>query len=309
MRVVAALLGLALAIGGPAEAQQLEFRNTVRSGEFRLSYRWRDQAGREVATAFNLSRDMVREAEASFADFSLEGMWRAIEAELQDEANRYGRNARITFIRSANTLAWTLETRDNATANELNTRLLERRLTARTAYLARHLRHQVGDFVIVDFAAAARVLKEPMRAVTRALAEDREVANTDRARVARALAFFQAIPYARLDPTQRQGGDFLAAPALLAQNRGDCDSKAAALAAVLQSYVPSRKIAAITMPGHAILAVDLSPEPGERTVRTPGRTLVALEVAGPHLSPIGQVAPLTDRMLAAGRDVEVWPLN
>lgn len=308
MRLAAALLALSLSLGAQAEAQQLEFKSTVRSGDLRLAYRWRDQTGREVNTAFSLSREMVREAESSFADFSLEGMWSAIEAELRDEVARYGRGARISFVRSTNALAWTLETRDNATAETLNRRLAERRVAARSGYLARHLRHQVGDYVIIDFAAAARAQKEPLRVVTRALADDRDVVNTDRARVARALAFFQSIPYARLDPTRRQGGDFLAAPALLAQNRGDCDSKAAALGAVLQSYVPSRKLAVITMPGHAILAVDLPPHPGERTVRTSGRNLVALEVAGPHLAPVGQVAPATERLLAS-RGVEIWPLN
>ncbi|HYC64138.1 MAG TPA: hypothetical protein VEC14_05345, partial [Reyranellaceae bacterium] len=236
------------------------------------------------------------------------GMWQAIEAELRDEALRFGRDAEITVVRGANSLAWTVRARDNAAIAELNRRLVERRLAARNAYLARHLRHQVGEYVIIDFAAVARAFKDPLRVVTRALAEDRAAGSGDRARISQALAFFQAIPYARLEPSQRQGSDFLSAPALLAQNRGDCDSKSAALGAVLQTYVPSRKLAIVTMPGHAILAVDLAPQPGDRLIRTAGRSLVALEVAGPHLAPVGYVDPVTDRLLAAG-GVEVWPLN
>jgi hypothetical protein len=112
----------------------------------------------------------------------------------------------------------------------------------------------------------------------------------------------------RLEDTSRQGGDFLPAPALLAQNRGDCDSKSVALAAVLRSYVPSRTLAVVTMPGHAVLAVDLPPEGGERTIRTAGRPLVVLEAAGPHLLPVGEIGSDTERLLA-GRDVEVWPLG
>jgi len=293
MRLAAALLAMLLGFG-EASAQQLEFKSAIRSGDIRLSYRWRDHGGRE--------------AEASFHDFSLEGMWQAIEAELHDEVQRHGRGVEITFARSSNSLAWSLRARDSAAIETLNRRLVERRLAARTAYLARHLRHQVGDYVVIDFAAVARVLKEPLRVVARALAEEREAADGDRARIARALAFFQAIPYARLEPSQRHGGDFLSAPALLAQNRGDCDSKSAALGAVLQSSVPSRKLAIVTMPGHAILAVDLPPQPGDRTIRTSGRTLVALEVAGPHLAPVGYVAPATERLLAAG-PIEIWPLN
>ena len=161
---------------------------------------------------------------------------------------------------------------------------------------------------MIDFAAATRVQQGPLRAVARALGEARGIANTDRARIAHALAFFQVIPYDPLQPTVRQGGDFLPAPGLLAQNRGDCDSKSAALAAVLRSYVPSRKLAVVTMPDHAILAVDLAPEPGDRTIRTSGRTLVALEAAGPALVPVGQVGPDTERRLSS-RGVEVWPLD
>ena len=99
------------------------------------------------------------------------------------------------------------------------------------------------------------------------------------------------------------------APALLAQNRGDCDSKAVALAAVLRTYTPGRKFAVVTMPGHAILAVDLPSDPEDWAIRADGRQFVALEVAGPAMAGVGQVGAATARMLKEGREVEIWPLN
>jgi hypothetical protein len=310
MKRTVALLAALLASVGAASAQQLEFRPVTRSGDIRLSYRWLDHAKREFATSFTLTRKDVNDAEASFRDFSIEAMWQVVENDMRREAEQASRDVRVHFRRQGNNIAWNVEGRDRATIDMVSQRLGQRLRTSQSAYLARHLRRPVGDrMVIVDFAAATSVLQQPMRPVVRALSEANGVGGDDRARVGHALAFFQGIPYDALDVTARQGGDFLPAPALLAQNRGDCDSKSAALAAVLRSYVPSRKIAMVTMPGHAILAINLQPEPGDRMIRADGRTYVALEAAGPHLFPVGQVAPDTERLLSSRNGVEVWPLN
>ena len=82
-----------------------------------------------------------------------------------------------------------------------------------------------------------------------------------------------------------------------------------ALAAVLRTYTPGRKFAVVTMPGHAILAVDLPSDPEDWAIRADGRQFVALEVAGPAMAGVGQVGAATARMLKEGREVEIWPLN
>ena len=135
------------------------------------------------------------------------------------------------------------------------------------------------------------------------------IADDDRARVTLALAFFQQVPYAPLGNAVRRGGDFLPAPALLAQNRGDCDSKVVALAAVLRTYTPWRKLAVIVMPGHAVLGVDLPARPGEQTVRAQAQQYVALEPSGPMMAPVGDVSPRAAKYLAQARAIEIWPLN
>ena len=162
---------------------------------------------------------------------------------------------------------------------------------------------------MVDFAGATQAQQGAMRSVARALGDTPGIDNNDRARVGLALAFFQEIPYVLLEDKKRRGGDFLSAPALLAQNRGDCDSKAVALAAVLRTYAPWRKLAMITMPGHALLAVDMPAQPGERTIRAQGRQWVAVEAAGPAMAEIGAVAAQTGKYLGEGREIEIWPLN
>ncbi len=87
-----ALLAL-LGLGAVADAQQLEFKRTILTGDERLSYRWRDHEQREFSTVFTLTRQVVRTAESSFRDFSLEAMWRVIEADMREEIDRSARGS------------------------------------------------------------------------------------------------------------------------------------------------------------------------------------------------------------------------
>jgi hypothetical protein len=304
------LLAALVAFASGAEAQQLDFKRVSRSGDELLSYRWRDYLRKEHGIAFTLTRQAIRDAEDSFAQYSLQDMWQVIERDLRDEVARFGNGARINIKHTSDGLRWTVEAR-NQDLDELTRKVEARLKRSKSDYLARHLRRMVGERrIVVDYAAATSALQGPLRAVARALGDVPDLPNEDRARVALALGFFQEIPYATLDDKQRQGGDFLLAPALLAENRGDCDSKAVALAAVLRNFTRFRKLAVVTMPGHAILGVEMPAAPGDATVRQGGRQYVALETAGPSILPVGKVGSTTAKYLAGlAREVEIWPVE
>lgn len=307
--LAAVLLPLVLAAGG-AQAQQLDFKRSSRSGDELLSYRWRDPEKREYTTAFTLTKEAIRMSENSFREFSLNAMWRYLEIDLRDEVEKFGQGARINMSRTRDGLHWTIQAPDQKLADQLMQRTKDRLTRSERDYLASHLRRRVdGKRIMVDFAAATTALQGPMAAVARALGATPNVPNGDRARVALALAFFQEIPYAVLEDTERHGGDFLPAPALLAQNRGDCDSKAVALAAVLRTYAPARKLVMVTMPGHAVLAADLPAEQGDWTLQAKGRQYVVLEASGPAMAPVGRVGSITAKYLKDPRETQIWPLN
>lgn len=310
MRLAGAVLAALVAFCGAAEAQQLDFKRISRSGDELLSYRWKDAERHEHAVAFTLTREAIKEAEASFREFSMEAMWRTLELDLRDEVERFGDGARINLSRNIEGLHWTLQARDQKSVDLLSQKVTERLEKAQQSYLRTYMRRMVAQRrVMVDFAAAASAMQSPLRAVARALGDVPGVASDDRARIALALSFFQEIPYAVLEDKQRRGGDFLPGPALLAQNRGDCDSKAVALAAVLKDFTRWRKLVVVTMPGHAILAVDLPAQEGDWIVRSGGRQYVALEAAGPVVAPIGNVGNVTAKYLRDAREIEIWPLN
>jgi hypothetical protein len=310
VKLAGAVLAALIVFCPAAEAQQVDFKRISRSGDELLSYRWKDAERHEHAAAFTLTRDAIKEAETSFREFSMDAMWRTLELDLRDEVEKFGNGARINLSRNIEGLRWTLQARDQKAADLLSHKVTERLERSQQAYLRSYMRRMVGERrVMVDFAAATTAMQSPLRAVAKALRDVPDVASDDRARIALALSFFQEIPYAVLEDKQRRGGDFLPGPALLAQNRGDCDSKAVALAAVLKDFARWRKLVVVTMPGHAILAVDLPAQEGDWIVRSGGRQYVALEAAGPVMAPVGKVGNITAKYLKDAREIEIWPLN
>ncbi|MCC7273335.1 MAG: hypothetical protein IT561_11765, partial [Alphaproteobacteria bacterium] len=118
----------------------------------------------------------------------------------------------------------------------------------------------------------------------------------ERERIALALAFVQSIPYAV--PQGRSQGGFVMPAAFFDINRGDCDVKSAALAAILLTLLPDRSVAMVLPPEHALLAVDIPSAGDEAKIVVDGRSYVLLEPTGPALWPIGRVAEETGRKMA-----------
>ncbi len=131
-----------------------------------------------------------------------------------------------------------------------------------------------------------------------------------RALIADVLTAFQSLPYDRLetrDPRRRNG--FATPIEVLSIGRGDCDSKSTAMAALLETLLPRHSSVLVTIPGHAMLGVDIPGEPGDATVHHGERIYVLMEPTGPGLLPIGDLDPKSRTALVAGRIQDVLPLS
>src|SRR5262245_24334815 len=149
---MAALISLSANLYASAvEAQQLDFNRISRSGDELLSYRWKDSEKHEYGLNFTLTRAAIKEAEASFHEFSMDAMWRALELDLRDEVVKFGNGAHIDLKRNIDGLRWTLQARDQKAADLLSQKVNERLERAQRAYLKTYLRRMVGEHrVMVD---------------------------------------------------------------------------------------------------------------------------------------------------------------
>jgi hypothetical protein len=307
-----AAAGLPVALrAGPAAAQQLSFERHRAGAYSQYRIRWLDHEQRERDISFALQTAEIDAATRLFREFSLDAMRDYLEAAIRQTAASFT-PVKLEIERrpsAADTISvsYRLSGPPNL-LNEAGQQIRQTLAQARTRYTAAYLRRIDGNTIWVDYVAAMRRYVRAMWPLAQALLAIAGGAD-DRARVALALSFFQAVPYDALTDRVRNGGyDFAPPPNLVDQNRGDCDSKAVALACVLRAVTPGRLSAMATMPGHAILAVDVPWQEGDAWVRRNGRVFIALEAAGPAMAPVGRVSPQTAHFLD-GQRFSVWPLT
>ena len=287
-----ATLCLAVACVVPvAGAQQKVFNQRPAGADVRFSYVYKDAKGTPRNVAFQLPSADIEAAMELFRDYSIPSLYGHIEDALAREAKRAGvilQTRRVGEGASFQVVADTAAKRD-AFAARMDA-IIE---GARQEWLRKHTRRAVGSAIHIDYPSAARRYVAGLRPVASALSAQAP-ATDERARIARALNFVQAIPYDDLiDPRTTGGIEFAPPPAMFKLNRGDCDSKTVALAAILRTLTPGRRILFVVLPQHVALAVDLPPQEGDVSVMYDGRPWLMLEPTGPAVVPPGHVAPTT----------------
>lgn len=104
-------------------------------------------------------------------------------------------------------------------------------------------------------------------------------------------SFIQAIPYNELtNRLDSNGQGFLPPAQLLQANKGDCDSKATLMAAILKNLMPNMTMVMIYMPNHALLAIAVNALEDDITIEYNGMTLVVVEPTGPSQLNIGKLS-------------------
>lgn len=116
------------------------------------------------------------------------------------------------------------------------------------------------------------------------------------------LAWVQGIPYATMSNRfADNSADFRPPLAVLQEHRGDCDAKAALLAALLRARFPRLGLTLVYLPEHALLGVDLPHSRNEQYLPWQGGRMLLAEVAGPGLLPLGQLSERSRTLIAAGQ--------
>jgi len=140
----------------------------------------------------------------------------------------------------------------------------------------------------IDFDQVAKLQAAALKPIADAIARNtrgfskREVVNYT-------AHFIQSIPYDTLNSRDAHGETGFVAPLTLFDiNKGDCDTKSTALAAILFNLYPSMNIKMVLIPNHAFLAIHLDTESADTAIVYHDREYVVVEAAGPALTSIGE---------------------
>lgn len=165
--------------------------------------------------------------------------------------------------------------------------------------------------MVVDVPAAVARNRDRVRPVVQALRElaARNGRDTQWAMQA-AMALVQGgMKYQR--PAQVENGrkilDFYPPPRALAQGYGDCDTKSALLAAILQ-HLTDRRIVGVHVPDHYLLGIAGEPAPGQLSIEHEGETYILVEASGPAIRPPGDVSDQTLAALEQGSGLRIDPM-
>ncbi|TWT13780.1 hypothetical protein [Reyranella sp. CPCC 100927] len=287
-----AVLSLALtAAASAAHAQQSAFAQRPIGSDVQFSYTFKDAEGAAHNLAFQLPSIDIEAAMVLFRDYLIPLLYGHVEAALAREAKRAG--VVLEAKRVGDGMSFLIHADSAAKRDAFNARMDDIIESARQEWLRKHARRAVGPAIHMDYPEATRRNTSGLRPVAKALAA--QTAGVDeRARLARALNFIQSIPYDDLTSPATTGGiEYAPPPAMFKLNRGDCDSKVVALAAILRTLTPDRRLLFVTLPQHVALAVDLPPREGDAVIAQGGRNWLLLEPTGPAVVAPGQVAPTT----------------
>jgi hypothetical protein len=311
----ASLIALVLVVAlVPSQARQLarqiQFGQWSAGGDIVFDYRLSDMDGVERRIGFRLAKAEIDEARQLIRAYDDKEVTSLVETAQRAYLSREAPDVEASFQRGDNGLGISLRGPDNRRLQQVLASLNDIHRRVSDDYSRRLYLREIGNTVYPDYPRLAQRYTAPLRPLAQAIAGlGGSGGGDERTRLALALAFFQTIPYDPLtDRDANNGIDFIAPPVLLNLNRGDCDSKAVALGAVLHSLLPERKLIIVLLPRHAIVGIDLPARPGERSLAFEGRNYVLMETAGPGSFAPGVLFADSDAHIRARRIDRIMPL-
>ncbi len=294
------LLAMLLAPVGVA-AKQVRFGRHVDKGIVEYAYKFNDSEGRIQSLRFRLPEAIVLRGHREYRPIDSPEVANSLKKRVEQTIDEYvrplGGTITVNVERKKGSLSVHYEVKlpPNRATSAVEAEVERRAETATSETYAAffNVREAPGAEVRPDFARIVPRAAADLKPVAEAIAAQ---TTDERERIALALAFIQSIPYAVPD-RQSQGG-FVMPAAFFDLNRGDCDVKSAALAAILMTLLPNRSIVMVLPPEHALLAVDIPSAGDEAKIVVNGRSYVLLEPTGPSLWPIGRVAEETGRKMS-----------
>lgn len=303
--VTAPVLGLG-PLGGEAHAKATVAQLGARIDQGRrwsFDFRWRDIGQKRQRAQFELANRVVRSDLQTPKRISIERVNEEVARRINAQpASRFG--AKVTATVSGRSMRLRTQAGDPATMRtslEKASRFQHQAL--KEAFEARGYLLTPGHLVLPDHRRHVADYARTMRPVVAQGMGGRRKKPRFFAR--HALGFVQSIPYElRALKQDRYRRPF----AVLAKNKGDCDSKVVLFLAMMRHAWPKLRAAVVYVPGHAFCALDLRPREREVGLSIRGRDWLAIEPVGPRLAELGELAPSSLKAVQSGFDARVVPV-
>ena len=266
-------------------------------------FRWRDLRNKKQLAEFRVRNRLVRRDLRTPKRLSIERVNQEVARQINAQPpSRFG--ARITATVDGRTILMRTNATDPAVmAASLKAAKRFQQKAMRDALAKRGYLLTPGNLVMPNHSRLTAEYSGLMKPLVKGLGGRRD---KPKAFARHALGFVQSLPYElRALKQDRYRRPF----AILAKNKGDCDSKVVLYLAMLRHAWPQLRSAVVYIKGHAFGAIDLRPKGDQIGIPIKGRKWLAVEPVGPALAPLGRLAPTSVQGMLRGFDVRLVPNN
>lgn len=311
MRALSSLLLIFCLLAGTAVAKQTSFSAKAVGADVRFTTRWIDIDNREQELAYSIPQEDLRRGRDEFRPFdnaeAANRAYRAVEAYAR-AASTEGRIIKLsrTFQGYDLSIQSPGGPEVDGANQEVMIKLGEVRDKAMADYMSDSFYTRVDDtHVMPDHKRIARRYASaltPLAVAARKALLAQGMGVDPRAAAGYLLGYFQSIPYdTLLSRYTGNGAGFQTPYGLLMENRGDCDTKSVAMAAVMRQLYPSLRLTMVYVPDHAFLGMAVPRGPKDYALNLGGTPFVLIDPTGPRLLGVGEVDSKALDDLEAGR--------
>jgi hypothetical protein len=311
MRVFAILLWMLVAV--PGWAQQVGFSSKYIGTEAEFAYVWQARDGRTESMIFRLPMEDLQRGAVEFTAFERDELVKDMQAALKDEAAKLSNG--MVQVSMGRLVGSGMQMRIEGPRDQLTPQLRDTlkaqlelvQLQVEDQFLQRHwYRRKDGDEhvympdhvrLVKRYSPALAPVVQAVRAQTAGRSQ-REVIDF-------VMGWLQSIPYdtltSRYATTGSGGGAGYQTPyGLILNNKGDCDTKAVALLAIVHALYPELPLAMVYVPGHAFAGIGVPQGPHDYALGLGDAVVVLADPTGPGLFRLGEVEPESKAVLAKG---------
>jgi hypothetical protein len=273
-------------------AEQIAFTKRSINGKTSFHYKWYDKKRQLQELDFKLPSKYLRESLVAFKPFDNRESNDYVYERMKEHAEKNkSRLADVRVKRVRNGFELEANGRSKTAMEAAIAELKEVSKKAMDEYVDKnYYKYMDEESIRPDHARIIHQYVPFMRPVAEAISENVHSKNP-RDVVNYALSFMQAIPYDILRSRYTSNGAGFQMPyGLLYGNKGDCDTKSVALAAILRNFYPRLRMMMVYVPGHAFVGLAFPPESGDRVIYLDGQSFVLAEPVGPNQSPLGVVS-------------------
>ena len=274
-----------------AHASQSSFTKKAYDSDIAFDYKWLNHQKEIKKLNFRIPYTAIKSSSNDFTPYTN----RAANNYVYETVKRYKATPGVTLKITKNKSGGI-----SVKANGPNKQVLENELKnisqikekAQSDYMKENnYTYLKNDTIIPDHVRIANAHGSKIMPLTRAISRDIQLSNK-RDTINYVLSFFQSIPYDKLISRDTSSGSGFSTPMnLIANNRGDCDSKSTAIVSALTNLYPQLEMLMIYVPDHAFIGIAMQPQANDISLTIKGKSYVLAEPVGPALLPVGSISP------------------